>query len=142
MGLYTSPLRDKVLAPGTSIHTMDVSRSGMGEIAPILDNVHTLSLIGTKVTDVSAFGTVRVLYLAGTPITDISALDGVPVLDIRFPPGADDLVFGITSVPHNPWTTEFIMPLRPHTDIELEWTEWQTNRTLTPQTAVSAPENE
>ena len=66
-----------------NVHTLDLSYTKVTDVS-MLGRVHRLDLSCTQVTDVSMLGGVHTLYLNGTQVTDVSMLGGVHTLNLRF----------------------------------------------------------
>ena len=83
---YNKKYIDEVLEIWPDI---SLSMNGKDDYMKYIDNVHTLDLSHTQVTDVSMLGGVHTLNLSGTQVTDVSALINVNMLDLWRTPVKD-----------------------------------------------------
>ncbi len=76
-----------------NVHTLDLSSTQVTDVSA-LGNVHTLNLSSTQVTDVSALGNVHTLNLSFTQVADVSALGNVHTLNLCNTPVSDVSALG------------------------------------------------
>ena len=120
--LYHSPLRNRILQAGTSVHTLDLAWSRVVCMS-VVSNVHTLDVTATPVSDVTELSNVHVLVLSQTAIRDVSPLGNVHALDLSGTPATDvsalERVYNLTlpnSQQTGPWMTDNIMPLHAYSE--------------------------